>query len=211
MAKRVEKIQRVCEHCGSAFSIPPCVLKTSPARFCTFDCFRGFYEPAAQLRRLVDRSGGDDACWPWMGSRDEEGYGQLWYRNKRLRAHREAWSQSAEQPAPDDLVIRHRCPGGPNTWCCNPRHLKIGTVADNNHDTIADGHAAIGERSGKTTLTDTTVFEIRQRRASGESRNALAKEFGVTRSCIAHIVQGRVWRHVPMPTASRLHVEVTRA
>ena len=41
-------------------------------------------------------------------------------------------------PIPDGMVVRHRCDNPP---CFRLSHLELGTVADNNNDAAARGHA----------------------------------------------------------------------
>lgn len=83
---------------------------------------------------LVDRSGGPDACWPWLGQVDRQGYGVWWAtldgRKVSLRAHRVAMQL---EHGPTTLVSDHEChnrelscDGGdtcPHRRCCNPSHL----------------------------------------------------------------------------------------
>lgn len=92
---------------------------------------------------LVDRSGGADACHPWGGRTDAQGYGR--YRktgNLDERAHREAYRRH-HGDVPDGesgYVIDHRChdpktceggPGCPHRRCCNPAHLLLVVNMDN--------------------------------------------------------------------------------
>lgn len=53
-----------------------------------------------------------------------------------------------------------------------------------------------GEQQANSKLTDVKVAEIRKRLRQGESQCGLAKEYGVTQTCIFHISTGRSWRHV---------------
>lgn len=44
----------------------------------------------------VDRSGGNTACWPWMGGRNDDGYG-IYHNsqtNRQMGAHRMAYMLS---------------------------------------------------------------------------------------------------------------------
>lgn len=97
----------------------------------------------AQLARLatrfwsnVDRSGGPDACWPWLGFRTEAGYGRFFVGPRdqpgyKQRAHRIAWELTEGRPFPEDKLGCHTCDNPP---CCNPTHVYPGTDQDNTYD-----------------------------------------------------------------------------
>ena len=85
----------------------------------------------------VDKSGD---CWPWIGSRQVNGYGHVRSQNRSLYAHRVAWTL-ANGPIPPGLWVLHRCDNPP---CVNPSHLFLGTARDNTLDSIAKGRWAIG-------------------------------------------------------------------
>jgi hypothetical protein len=76
-------------------------------------------------------------CWEWLASthKGKWPYGQFWYEGKMRKAHRVAYLLT-HQDCPDDLVVRHTCD---NPICVNPDHLILGTVADNNKDTMDRG------------------------------------------------------------------------
>jgi hypothetical protein len=93
----------------------------------------------------VDQSGGPAACWPWTLSRTGTGYGQVNMGKSHgpsLRAHRVAFQlANGEIPAggkdgKHGVVVLHTCD---NRLCCNPKHLRTGTQADNVRDAFAKG------------------------------------------------------------------------
>jgi len=89
----------------------------------------------------VDRRGPDE-CWPWIGSSfNNKGYGRLPERQgpgvrKSLLAHRLAYQFSTTEPIPKSRCVLHRCD---YRKCCNPRHLFLGSIKDNNQDMWAKG------------------------------------------------------------------------
>jgi hypothetical protein len=146
----------------------------------------------------VDKSGGDDACWPFVGAKTPKGYGHFTnYRSGSNRAHRIAWRLTSGTDAGAAMVC-HRCDNPP---CCNPAHLYIGTAVENNRDRVARGRwrggSPPGERSGRAKLTDASVREIRSRfAAGGVSKKSLAREYGVSGTVIRHVITRVTWRHV---------------
>jgi hypothetical protein len=161
----------------------------------------------------MDRRGGEDACWPWKGSRGRTGYGRLRPQanlgDQRL-AHRAAWTL-ARGPIPAGLRVLHSCD---NRACCNPRHLFLGTQADNMADCKRKGRAAAGdrngtrtrpdrvrrgERSGRAKLTAADVCAIRREAASGALQREIAARYGIDRSVVSRIVAGLAWRPLEGP------------
>jgi len=83
----------------------------------------------------VDRSGGCDACWQWVGKKDKRGYGKVCIGCKDVLTHRLAYILT-KGSIPKEMVICHTCDNPP---CCNPKHLSAGTHKDNVADAIAKG------------------------------------------------------------------------
>jgi len=175
-------------------------------------CGRPLPETAQEkLDRLVDRTGGADACWPYRGRRNRHGYGMIdVYRAGRvamLRAHRVAF-EAAYGPIPDGLVICHVCDNPP---CCNPRHLSLGTVADNIADMWRKGRQPTytnhrkGEGVGTSKLTAAQVVELRRRFAAGGSAKGLAPAYGISQATAYNVIHGVTWGHLPgaQPTRGR--------
>lgn len=139
----------------------------------------------------------DDECWPWLRSRNSNGYGAFYINRVYFGAHRVAWTATSG-PIPPGMHVLHRCDNRP---CCNPSHLFLGTQQDNNADMLAKKRnkpipPRRGSRHHNAKLTETSVDEIRQRVASGTSQTALAREYGVSRIVIRSAVLGLTWAHV---------------
>jgi hypothetical protein len=94
-------------------------------------------------RVIVEPNG----CWLWPGAAIR-GYGVIRRDGKNQRLNRVAWEET-NGPIPDGLCVCHVCD---NPSCCNPGHLFLGTVTDNNRDMIAKGRSksASGLNARKT-------------------------------------------------------------
>lgn len=104
--------------------------------------------PEERLRDGIDRSGGPDACWPWIKARDGHGYGTLRIgsrldgTSRMVGAHVLAYRLADGDPPADKPCILHTCDNPP---CCNPKHLWAGTRADNNADSARKGRTVGGK------------------------------------------------------------------
>ncbi len=193
------KYTSTCLVCGSQF-IPS---KSSKGLYCGPRCFRASFTPASSIKRFwshVDKKGPDD-CWLWMISKDRKGYGNFWTGQCQAKAHRFSW-ELHNGPIPDGLMVCHKCdvryPLGDNTYraCVNPAHLFLGTALDNERDCIAKGRRTnhVGEDHPAAKLTRGEVFEIR--RLHKEYLEKLARNFGISKSALLHILYRRRWKHL---------------
>jgi hypothetical protein len=91
--------------------------------------------------RLVDVTGGPDACWLWLGARwgGRIDYGHFCWLDKHITAHRAAWKLFRGE-IPAGLEVCHNCPGGDTPLCCNPKHLWLGTHQENEEDKATERH-----------------------------------------------------------------------
>ncbi|MFD8954488.1 HNH endonuclease [Streptomyces xanthophaeus] len=99
----------------------------------------------------VDRSGGEEACWPWTAkTRNHFGYGQLrWEGTQAALTHRISYALTHGMTYQElgGVVLSHVCPEAAHrNNCNNPRHLRAGTQAENIADKTLHGTNVMGER-----------------------------------------------------------------
>jgi hypothetical protein len=151
----------------------------------------------------IDKNG----CWAWKGSKFRFGYGKMNHKNKAIAAHRVSWLIH-NGGIPDNLCVLHSCDNPP---CTNPKHLFLGSHADNAADRNKKGRQARGDRQGSrlhpesllrgsrhqnSKLTEQVVIRIRKERKGGETQQSLANKYRVSRSTISQIVRRKTWTHV---------------
>lgn len=161
--------------------------------------------------RKVDKTENPRECWRWNAGTRPTGYGVIRLRHSNWVAHRVAF-QLSNAVSPGNFCVCHSCD---NPLCCNPAHLWLGTKGDNNRDreTKGRGNQATGDRHGtrihpesvrrgmfsggrkNAIVSEDQAREIRMRYSSarGVCRD-LAKEFGVSKSVVYCIGNGKTWR-----------------
>jgi len=179
----------------------------------------------ARFWQKVNKSGGPDACWPWMAGKCFSGYGNFKTNGKTVGSHRIAWTLANGPISPSGCVCHH-CDNPP---CCNPAHLFLGTHADNALDKAAKGrcnpqrgdnhysrkHPELmargdkngarthpervprGEAVGNSKLTAEKVTKIREiYAAGGATQMDIAAKFGVDRALVSYIINRKIWKHI---------------
>jgi hypothetical protein len=145
----------------------------------------------------VDKSNGDEFCWPWLRAINKSGYGSVWINKKSKTASRVAYELSfgkiPEGEGYHGNVVMHTCD---NRFCCNPKHLILGTQKENNKD--RDNKNRIknrkkGEENHHSRFTKNEVLQIKKYLKMGKSLKSVSEIFGCSKSAIAHIRHGRVW------------------
>lgn len=143
----------------------------------------------AKINRKIVTCG---ECFVWTAHITKDGYGQERLAGKKYMTHRIVW-MLYNGSIPENMNVLHTCDNPP---CCNPRHLLLGTQADNIRDKVSKGRQAKGEGHGQSKLTSTSVLSIRKEHSEGASIGYLADLYGVSRDTIYKVVLRRSWTHV---------------
>ena len=156
---------------------------------------------AERFWEKVDRRGPDE-CWPWTAFRLRGGYGRFRVQPLCLYAHRVAW-ELEKGAIPSGMFVCHHCDNRP---CCNPRHLFLGTNADNMADMVAKGRQSHngrkGEKNSNSILSDDDVVAIRLAlsEVGGKlpygSAAKLARHYGVSGTTVCDVYYRRRWKHL---------------
>jgi hypothetical protein len=154
--------------------------------------------PESRFERFYSRKEG---CWEWQGGIFIKGIGYGKFNaggGKIVYAHRFAW-QTANGPIPEGLLVCHHCD---NRLCVNPTHLFLGTHLDNSRDMVAKGRCNSGAENGEANpaakLSERAVREIKAIKRTGRygEITQVGRNYGVSRSAVADIWEGRTWAHL---------------
>ncbi len=168
------------------------------------------------------KQGSESECWEWQGPRmfpPNMPYGVVNTPRSRgapwsFRSHRVAWELTHGAITDPALCVCHHCDNPP---CCNPKHLFLGTQADNTEDMFLKGrekylsgdehwsaqhpeylqHMPRGEDNKNHRLKTEEVVRIRALYATKKySYRDLEPMFGVSDVTIMSVVLRRTWKHV---------------
>ena len=136
-----------------------------------------------------------DICHVWVGNLDVDGYGEFnFFREvtgSNRRASRFAWAIHTGEKVPKGVHILHSCD---YRRCVNPRHLRAGTAQDNIRDRTERNPYLQGSRNPNSVLNEDDVRNIRERLASGEPANLIARSYGVVPTTIGNIKNNNFWK-----------------
>lgn len=157
---------------------------------------------------LTNRSEKDEltGCIVWKLSVANHGYGQAYWpafsKNKSgtISAHRLAYRAWCGE-IPTGLLVLHKCD---NRRCINPEHLFLGTNKDNSDDKIGKGRCNYGDHHGRAISASLqnsgraflTPEDVRAIRRTPQTHKSLAKKYGVHRTVVTQVKNGKSYRWV---------------
>lgn len=139
-------------------------------------------------------------CSVWPHARFDDGYGMVTVpgKNSPQKVHRVSWEYH-NGPIPEGGWVLHHCDNPP---CFNPFCLFLGDPQANVDDKVAKGRQARGsqivkgprhgEHNGNAKLTDQDVADIQVMVGTRPDRE-IAQIYGVSRSAVSKIRNGRSW------------------
>ncbi len=139
----------------------------------------------------------ETGCWPWAGRKDRGGYG-CFYHDGDSRAHRFSYRHYIG-PIPLGLNVLHKCD---SPSCQNPNHLFLGTLKQNSEDMVKKGRARGNPAGKKYVLNQHDAQFILD---SEFSTVRLAQFFGLHRTTIGDIKNGKLWAHLKKTNAGHIN------
>lgn len=164
----------------------------------------GYTPTAEEMRRFMGKVKKTDTCWLWTGCKLPRGYGQFWFRGKKMVAHRFL----LKRHLPEGSFALHKCD---TPACVRPSHIFIGSRTDNMRDCSNKGRLSTkgleamkgrppyrykGQEQPNSKLTAKQVNEIKKYPKHYGSAIKLAKKFGVSQSLVCRIRDGKAWKHM---------------
>lgn len=157
------------------------------------------------LKQMLTKHGRSSKClvWPYSTFRTKlksiefTWYGQVMFKGEKRGCHCVAYIL-CKGPIPRGKRVLHKCDNPP---CFNPRHLFLGSQADNMHDMRRKGRCSSptiprGELNARAVLTQKQADEIRKLYKPyeyGFGCASLAKQFGVSKQTVQRIVRHQTY------------------
>lgn len=123
-------------------------------------------------------------CVLWKGAVNSSGYPVTWFNGKIAYAHRVVIGASKGE------VVMHTCD---NPKCVNPKHLKVGTHAENSADMVSKGRQAKGEQCAASKFSKDTIASVRNLKGVMSSRK-VGKLFGMSKTNVLDVWNNKIWK-----------------
>ena len=186
-------VNMACEQCSTPFRAMS--WPAHPRRFCSRPCLYKSTEMVPDISYIEANSipEPNSGCWLWLRAVGGDGYGLLGLKARvAKRAHRASWV-AYYGDIPSGLLVRHRCD---NRICVNPKHLELGTNAQNVDDMVRRKRQCVGTSISTAVLTESDVVNIRAAAARGVKGADLARQYNMGADNISRIINRKIWKHV---------------
>ena len=132
-------------------------------------------------------------------SLDKNGYSRPGLRDaqgKSIRVHRHRLILATFNPVEgwENLEVNHKDGNKLNNRLDN---LEWCTTKENIHHAMETGLKRHGEDHGSATITEKTAILILEKYKNGEKVTHIARELGIGRQTVSHLVHGRTWKYLP--------------
>lgn len=142
----------------------------------------------------VDRRGPDD-CWDWQASVTTSGYGRFKMTPYTTAAANRVALALHTGIEPEGLQALHSCD---RPRCCNPKHLRWGTAADNAQDKVERSRARTGDQRGASNgaakLSEEGLARVVAGLKRGMNNKQIAANLPIGHAMVSKIRRGHMWR-----------------
>jgi len=121
----------------------------------------------------------------------KDGYPMKYYKGTTQPMARYIYEQYYHKEIPKGYCIRHTCD---NPACINPKHLILGTQADNVKDRVERNRTSKGTERPNNKLSEKQVKNIRKKLEQGITMNSIARKYNVSLGAISGIKHSRNWK-----------------
>lgn len=197
--KRAALPTLVCAWCAAAFERGYRISATRAQnpQFCSTSCRVSARKKLAtdslssRFWQRVDKRS-EDECWPWTGRFAANGYGVFDHSNRPNVASRFSYELSNGPIGDAEKFVCHKCD---NPKCVNPSHLWLGTHQQNMDDAKNKGRTAKGNglRGSSVNTSKLDAAKVREIKVSTTPAKTLARKFGVSKTAIYMIRNGKNW------------------
>lgn len=131
----------------------------------------------------------ESGCYLWIAAKNNAGYGHFGMDGEIRDAHRVSYELYIGQ-IPAGKFVLHRCD---KPSCVNPKHLFLGTQADNLADMDAKGRR--NTPHGEThCCAKLTLKQVEAIRSDARSHRLIAKNYGVGKTIVGSIKRREKWK-----------------